>query len=42
MRCIPYRYRLAIWHVNDNPRNSYYLDGNELACTESEKNLGFT
>ena len=27
---------------NDNPRNIYYLDGTELACTQSEKGVGFT
>ena len=35
--------KCKVLHIsaNDNPRNKYYLDGNELLSTESEKDLGF-
>ena len=36
--------KCKVLHIlgNDNPRNSYYLDGTELISTQSEKDLGFT
>jgi hypothetical protein len=36
--------KCKVLHIsgNDNPRNSYYLDGTELVSTQSEKDLGFT